>query len=141
MGIESALYDHLADDAPIAALVVARIYPSAAPQNVTAPYVTFAAISGEHDSYVGGGGGLAEVNVQIDVWAETSASRRAVLDAIFVRLHGWRGAMGAELFPVRSVEFSGTVNSFERPTAGDEPGIYRGRVDARVWHAETATNV
>ena len=136
MSVESALYDHLTADAALTALVSNRIYPTVAPQNVTLPYVTFNVIAGEHERHALAGAGLAQVSVQIDVWDDDAAGRRSVTDALFDRLHGFRGQMGTEQLEVRSVHVDGPTDSYEEPIQGGEEGIFRGRTEIQVWHTE-----
>lgn len=137
MSLDSALYSHLTTDSAITALIAMRVYPDAAPQDVAWPYVTFMAAATENGRHMTAGDGLARVTMQIDVWADSSEARRAITGALFNRLHGFRGAMGAEALGVRSVHFDGPANTHERPTDDGEIGTYRGRCDVTIWHVES----
>jgi len=137
VSVDSAMYDHLTADATLATLVGARIYPDAAPQGGALPFIVYFAASTEHDRHLAAGSGLASVSFQIDVYAATSLSRRSISDALFDRLHGYAGAMGTELFDVRSCTLEGPTHTYEPPSDGSEQGTYRGRHAAAIWHAES----
>lgn len=137
MTIDSAFYSHLSTHATLTAVVSTRIYPDVAPQGETFPYVVFSSVAEEHERHAGGGAGLARVNMQIDVYAESTLERRTVVDILRERLHGFRGAMGAESLAVRSCAFDGPIMSYEPPSDGEEFGIFRGRCAADIWHVES----
>ena len=137
MSLDSALYDHLTADSTIAGLLATRLYPDAAPQDVARPYITYMVIATEGHSHMGGGSAIARAEVQLDVWSNSALERRSICDALFDRLHGFRGAMGTEQLAVRRVHFDGPSNSHERPTDGAEIGTYRGRCDVTIWHVQS----
>ena len=137
MSIESALVDHLLADATISSLISARLFPDVAPQESTFPRITYQVIGAEHPQHTGGGSGIAQVRIQIDVWASTALSRRTTVDALRDRLQAYTGTMGDEALPIRAVFVEGPTNTYEPPIHGDEAGIYRGRFEATVWHTES----
>lgn len=71
--------------------------PQKGSQDYALPYVTFQTISGQPSNYLGQLPDSDSMTVQIDCWAETPASARAVADAVRDALEpvgyvvSWRG--------------------------------------------------
>ncbi len=135
MSLDVAIYSHLAADPALSALVGQRIYPGSAPQGAVRPYVTFFSVSTSPGAHMLGGDGLAEVRLQLDIWADSAQSRLEVSDRLFMRLHGFRGPMGQEALDVRSVTLEGPASTQEQPTDAGETPTFRSRHDARIWHS------
>ena len=76
------IYTALTGDATVAALVSTRVYRhGTAPQDVTAPYVTWSAPGGFAENAFDGA--CADVfRVQVDCWSDTDAGVEALADAV-----------------------------------------------------------
>ena len=60
-----------------------RCYPAGeAPQGVTAPYVTWQTIAGSPENYLGNTANMDGFTAQVDVWADSVTSARAVASAV-----------------------------------------------------------
>lgn len=60
-----------------------RVYPyGAATQQPTYPYATWTIISGSPENLITGAPGIDQMSVQVDIWARTDASARAVMVAV-----------------------------------------------------------
>ncbi len=59
MRIDQAVYEHLKANAPVAALVVDRIYPMTGDQRTGVPYIVFEVISNQVDEGMRGSHELA----------------------------------------------------------------------------------
>ncbi|KAB0504699.1 DUF3168 domain-containing protein [Pseudomonas moorei] len=74
-----------AADAGIQALlgVIPRLYPfGEAPEGVTKPYAVWQLVTGSPENYLAGRPDLDGFTLQVDVYAATASSARAVADAI-----------------------------------------------------------
>ncbi len=91
--IPDALRAHLLGDAPIAALVAARIYPSRLPQKVVVPAVTYGMVTEDRSStrHLRGPAGLARPRYQLDCYAATFDGARALHDLCQLRLDCYSG--------------------------------------------------
>jgi hypothetical protein len=83
--IESAIYARLSGFAALSALVAARIYPSEAPSNPTAPYVVFRRVSDFRPAAMGSDTGIVRARFQIDSVAEAASGASAYSTALAVR--------------------------------------------------------
>lgn len=82
MDWQSALRARLVADITLAALVGTRVYWAERPQNSLLPAVTLLTISDGREQHLKGIETLQASRVQIDVWAATYASGRAVAEAV-----------------------------------------------------------
>lgn len=94
MQIESALYNHLANNASIVAKVGTRIYPVKLPQGVELPAITYQRISGVREHNIAGPSGRARPRIQIDCWAESYSEAKSVADTVRLVLDGHKGNFG-----------------------------------------------
>lgn len=130
MSIESAFRTLLANDAAVAALVSARIYPRKLPQNPTLPALTYFRVSTlsefSHD-----GPALEGPLFQVSVWSKSAEQAQQLALAVKRAANGFRGFVGG-------VEIGGTFlrNHFE--LYEDTTEIYHHPLDFRVWFADAA---
>ena len=92
VAFEADLVTFIEADAPVAALVAARVYPLNLPQAPTMPAIVYQTISAvvldhSHD----GAGRVLRARVQMSCWAATYV---ALADALRAALDGYAGAMG-----------------------------------------------
>ena len=106
--IKQAIYTLLKNDAAVAALVVARIYPSHLPQNCTLPAISFTRISGAEQTTHSGPNGFAEQVFQIDCWAETPLAAETLGAAVSDLLNGYTGTVGTT--QITNVELLNTTD-------------------------------
>lgn len=137
MSIYSALYDHLAGNAGVSALVSTRIYATVAPANTAQPYVTFFRVSEEHFNHLLAAAGHVNVRMQCDVWAATPDSAAAVGDALRSALHGYSGTMGDELLDVRWATIEGRRDESLEPKSAQDQWVHRSSLDFLIAHSET----
>lgn len=85
---EVDLKAHLQGDAAIAALVLDRIYPVLRPQGSVAPAITFSRVFADYQTSLDGWtSGKVQIRLQIDVWAKTYESARAIKAAVEARMN------------------------------------------------------
>jgi hypothetical protein len=91
MSIDSALYAHLTGYAGLAALIGTRLYPPPVPQNATYPLCTYQEIDRVPVKVMGTNAGVTHIRYQIDSWATTLASAKAVAAQVASALDNYAG--------------------------------------------------
>jgi hypothetical protein len=129
MQFEAALFNYLKGYAGLAALVGTRIYPLIMPQNPTLPAVTYQKISGVVD-YVMDGTSIKRPRIQVDAWAKSYASARAVAEQVKAAFDRYTGTMGG----VGGVQVIGTWIENETDLFEPDTGLYRVSLDFRFEH-------
>jgi hypothetical protein len=142
--LEQELFTYLSNRPAILALLSAdgtlancRIFPDQAPQSAIFPRVTYQRISDVGIDHMGGGSDLSHALFQVDVWAMSSADRKAVSNAVRSVLHGaQRFSMGE--VGINSIRLRGETDSVVDEEAGDDVPISRTRMDFSIWYQRTA---
>jgi hypothetical protein len=106
------------------------VYPVRLPQAPALPAVTYLDVSAVDDLNTSGASGLRFARVQIDCWASTYASGKAVLAEVRRALHSLTGSMAAGV-SVQLCEVGGDRTSFYADVA-----LYTASADAEVWFEE-----
>jgi len=128
--IHKAVYYKLKNDAPIAALVGARIYPERAIQNGTMPYIVFSRITSSprllhHTGVVPG----VESTFQIDCWSKTPQQALTISEAVVNAINGWKGTV--ENVKIYYARIIGQSDAYDFET-----GDYAVPVDVEIFHRE-----
>lgn len=127
MSIEDGLRTHLIADAPVTALVVARIYPIKLPQNPTYPALTYEIISDIPHRALAGDSDLERARARIHCWAATYSGAIDLAGKVRTSVADFSGLMGTTT--VRSVKFETWNDIFE-----DVPEVYRRVADFMIAH-------
>lgn len=128
--LEVAIFSRLTTFAGLSALISTRCYPVVAPQNPTAPYVTYTRIDGPRESALSEDMGLPHPRMQIDCWAETYAGVRAVALQVRLAMQRWGPAT------VAGVEVLDALLDGEQDSYEDSVKLFRTTWDFIVWHRE-----
>lgn len=131
--LEQALYTRLSGFAGLTALVSTRIYPLVLPQNPTLPAVTYQRIDGLREEGIAGSHGLAHPRIQIDAWASSYTSAKAV--AVQVRSALYRLGWTEDSVTVLDA-FIEDDRDFYEPSVRDGGSIFRTSQDYIIWHRE-----
>jgi len=135
MTMETSIHSHLIGVAAILALVSDRIVPGEVDQDTIMPYITFERVTeiGTHHQLAASG--ISAPVYQFDIWAETSASRLEISEALRDSLDGYSGTFGdQDVRVMRIMDFEGTI---EEPSDGSEDVIYRCRIDIKIWRSRS----
>lgn len=138
MTIESALYSYLSTKSTITDEVGTRIYPHPAPNDADYPFITYSVTSENTQHDMTGASGLANVQVQLDAWAETVADRSDASEAIRNALDGFTGNMGTENLNIRTCFLVDRSTLQESDPEGRQQPIFRASMDFTIWHVESA---
>lgn len=122
--MEEDLRAHLASNAALSNLVADRIQWAA---RDPAPSLALHLIDAPPDWTLKGASGLVQARVQMDAWAETFLTAKAIGEAAQSALPGIRQIVGQTLF------LSCVVLDTDRDRSGESPNIlHRTRTDVRV---------
>ena len=127
MTIESGLQTHLLADGPVAALIVARVYPLKLPQSPAYPAITYEIISDIPYRSLDGDSDLEVVRARIHCWAETYGGVVDLARKARTAVADFSGTMGSTV--VTSSKFETWNDIFE-----DVPEVYRRVVDFIIAH-------
>lgn len=120
--MQEDLIARLIADAPLAALVGSRINWVRRPQASALPAVVLQTISNVPSYTFDGETNFSDARVQVDCFALTYASARAVAQAVSSSLSGYRGTVGATAF---QGVFKVSDRDMQEPGEASEDRIYR----------------
>lgn len=126
--IEAAIYSTLTSHVGLSALVSTRVYPDILPDNPTMPALTFQMISNVREERHRGQTGDAAPRFQVNVWAQTRASRAAVADQVRLAMMAMTTVVG--------VTIKGVLNAGETRTYEPDTRRYGTSLDFFVFHTE-----
>lgn len=102
-------------------IVGARVYPNAAPDSPTRPYITYSRVAAvEQNNMSGNGGGFINTRFQIDVWSATYAEAQAKAVLVKSALNGWA---------------TPNVVQLEQDFYESDTKLHRVMIDVSTWHA------
>lgn len=135
--INQALFQHLAADVAVAALVGTRIHPLVIPQRIAAstqrvPAVVYSTSGVERGVSYCGTDALVRSTIAIDCYAAGYDAARALATAVRTALVDFSGPMGsATVVPVRTCNIETEFDLMDI-----EPGLYRVSQQWTIWHEE-----
>lgn len=116
MSIGETVYSTLSSASGVTAIVGTAIYPLVIPQGAGLPAVTYQRIAGARSNDLAGAGELTHVRIQVDCWATTYSSVRALADAVGAAMHA------ALFLPLNDID------DFD-----DEVPVYRVVLEFTTW--------
>lgn len=128
VSFRAGLFEFLAEQAPIAALVSDRIYPSVLPDKPTLPAVVYQVVSNEQTFTHDGPVALRRPRVQLDVWSHRRLEAERIESAIIAALVGYRGPMG-DVDYTAGWGLEVATDIYEQDT-----GLHRISMDFRGWY-------
>lgn len=136
MTLETDLRAAVLADAAVSARIDERMYPAAAPQGVTYPFLTYQTISAVRFYHLGGKSNLASPRVQIDAWALTALEAWQLAAEVRAVLEVFRGLLNGTTY-VQRIMLDNEQDM--PPESGIQPDerIYRRSQDYLVFFRET----
>lgn len=125
---EQALEDRLTSYAGLTALISTRVYPVVLPQNPTKPAITYQRVGGDREHGMTVDYGLAHPVIQVDVWASTFPSARAVAEQVELALLRYENAASTPVILDVLPENEG-IDDYE-----DATKLWRHTRDWRIWY-------
>lgn len=104
MDFEGALRARLLAAAPVTAIVGTRIYWEDRPQSAALPAITLGYVVDARDQNMGGFQQVQRRLVQVDVWATTFASKKALKEAVISALSPSETSNGINFRPAVEVD-------------------------------------
>lgn len=86
MDFEGALRARLLAAPAVTALVAQKVYWEERPQSTPLPAITLNLVSDERDQHLGGFQTVLDALLQVDVWALSFASKKAIKEAVIAAL-------------------------------------------------------
>jgi len=129
--LDEGLIDYLKMYA--ASLVSDRVYGMMIPQSAALPCITVQRVSTPRISTMDSSGAIGDLispRFQIDAWATTQASTKAIADLVRAGLNGHTGITGA------GVTIRAALASEESPSYDPETKLYRCRSEYIIWQQE-----
>lgn len=137
MSLKQALFQVLRDNAPVAAIVVDRIYPGVAPLGAPLPYITYQRISSTHERHMTGRSGVAHPRMQINCWSTSGITLEDLVDKVRLKLDRFAGPMGAIALQVFGSYLDNIRDDQVIPKDGSEQVHHRASMEFIIWHVET----
>lgn len=127
MNAEAAIYGRLSADSTLTALLssVTSIYPEVAPQNASNPCIVYSESTAEYSDNKDGASHLDTSIIQVDVYADTIATRNTIGARVRTLLDRYSGTVNSIV--VQSIQL---VYSFK--TYDSESRAYRQTFDFRL---------
>lgn len=130
--MEAALIAKLLAATGVTALVSTRINWSRRPQGAALPAIVLHRVSGLPDVHHAGASGLVVSRIQVDCWAASYGSAKAVARAV-------ESAITAQTFTQGSIRFDVILIDSERDDSTDETTpLFRTSLDLMVHHANAS---
>jgi len=130
MNIEEGLHDFLKTDSGVNALVGTKIFPLVAPDTAVPPYIVYQTITDPEEETHDGPAGIAHPRVQLANVADSYSAAKALRNAVYGALKGYKGLMGT--VNVRHVKVVNKGFDDHEP----ETGRTRILMDAIIWYLE-----
>jgi hypothetical protein len=129
--------EKLLASAPVAAVVVRRMYPNYFPEGTPFPALTYAETSAIRLSSFDGPVGFTSSRVTVGAWADGYAEARDLADKVRVAVNGFRGLFGATFF--QAIKLESEIDTFGEGSDQDasSPGVHRVVLDFTVSFNET----
>ncbi len=137
MTVETGLRFHLLDEATIAGLVGARIYPLRLPQKATFPAIVLQRISSMRWKHLRGADALARPRYQVDCWAQTHDAATSLGNLVRQRLNGFAGTWTSDESPEVIIRVQGLFIENEQDLFEEEilGGLCRHSADYFLYHS------
>lgn len=129
--MEEALLERLTSDGAITTLVGNRVTWMSRPQATGLPSVTLQRVTGGPLYTNDGEAGLSEGRVQIDCWAKTYTSVKAVARAVRTRLSALRDTVDGVRFATVMLD---SEQDLREGGSNAAEYLHRVRMDFIIWH-------
>ena len=134
-----ALYSVVTGNAGVSTLIGTRMHPQVAPQGETRPYVVYAqifALEGSHGISLDRGG-LREMHVQLNCYADTYAEVVALVDAIRLAVDTTAKTAAGETW--QACFITDVRDEWVWDLPGRKTGVHGRQVDLVIWFQESTT--
>ena len=132
MSLEKAVRSVLVNDATVAALVVARVYPQRRPMGTAVPALIYQNVYSETNQAVATQGGLKRTRLSIFCIDRTYAAVKTLRNAVEGALINYSGTLEGET--IDSLRLESAIDIDETNEPAGEFGYFRTILDFVIWH-------
>lgn len=132
MSLEKAIRNVLINNAPVAALVSARVYPQRRPQGTILPVIVYQTVFQEINQALEAQAGILRSRMSVDVMDSTYGDNKILRNAVQTALINYTGTVEGEI--IHSTRLESTVDIDEVNNPGSEFGTFRTIMDFIIWH-------
>jgi hypothetical protein len=132
MSLEKAVRSVLINDATVAALVVARVYPQRRPMGTAVPALIYQNVASETNQAVATQGGLKRTRLSIACIDRTYGAVKTLRNAVEGALINYSGTLEGET--IDSLRLESAVDIDETNEPAGEFGYFRTILDFVIWH-------
>jgi hypothetical protein len=132
----------LVDNASVAAIVGARIYPVFnIPPNALRPYVTYTQSAAEHVHDLGGPSGGATYDIDVHCFAESDTAMRALGVAVRKALDGYLGTVtvGSDSVVIEQCHLQSEMDRVSEPENGGKQPVFIRQLEFKVFNKTETT--
>ena len=132
MSLEKAVRSVLIDDATVAALVSARVYPQRRPMGTSVPALIYQNVHGATNQALATQGGIQRTRLAIECIDSTYGGTKTLQSAVEGALINYTGTLEGET--INSLRLESAVEIDETNEPGGEFGFFRIILDFVIWH-------
>ncbi len=135
MSLETDLHAYLKANAGILAVATGGTYHVRRPIDSSAPCLVIGRGAGERGHDLSGGAGYAQPDFDLDCFATSFVTAKAIALAVRTALQGYKGTMGSTV--VHSVIVSDETDLYAYAQNSSDVGMYHTALSATVLYQET----
>jgi hypothetical protein len=135
--LEDGLYTLMLTKTDLVAAATGGIYPDIAPQDASFPRVVYIIPADKSFPNMAAAGNLNRAQVQIDVYALSSASRGALVNIIKADFDGKQALLTTPV-QIETMALDDSRRSIEEPENNSDSNIYRCMMEWTVWYRDPA---
>jgi hypothetical protein len=132
MSLEKAVRNILINDVPVAALVVARVYPQRRPQGTATPAIVYQNVFEDTNQALATQGGIKRTRMSVEVFDTTYGGTKTLRNAVETALINYTGTL--EGSTIHSLRLESSVDMEELDVPAGDFGYFRTILDFVIWH-------
>ena len=132
MSLEKAVRSVLVNDATVAALVVARVYPQRRPMGTAVPALIYQNVTSETNQAVATQGGIKRTRLSVECIDRTYGGVKTLRNAVEAALINYTGTLEGETINSLRLEMAVDIDETNEPAG--EFGSFRTILDFVIWH-------
>lgn len=132
MSLEKAIRSVLINDAPITALLSARVYPQRRPTKTALPAIVYQMVFQSINQALEAQSGIRRSRMSIEVMDDTYGDTKILRAAVEAALIDYSGTVEDEI--IHSTRLESSVDIDEANDPASQFGTYRTIMDFIIWH-------
>jgi len=132
MSLEKAVRSVLINDATVAGLVVARVYPQRRPQGSTLPAIVYQNVHSKQSESLQTQSSIRRTRLGVEAISATYGGTKTLRNAIESALVNYAGTLEGET--IHSLRLESVVDIDETKEPASQFGAFRTIMDFVIWH-------